>query len=538
MRRLLTSVALLGIGIAAAAEGARYLIICNDNYLNSMRPLAEWKHAKGMQTKLVPQSQVGNDTAAIKSYIRNAYNTWPVRPEFVLLVGSPSQIPARRYQLQQGLTYYSDNLYGDMSGDLRQEIPVGRFPCKSTTQCDLMVAKTLSYEQNPDIADTSWMRTMTTVCRDLGDDDAYVYWNDIRNAINQARSNGFIRFDSLASSRGDTASDVEASVTSGTGMVLYRGTATANWYRPFAVNPALCNSGKRLPITLSITCETMTLAPGESMVGEAWLKAGTVTNPKGAVAFFGNTHSSSNVAQVRSAVARGFFTGLFSERRWHLGHAYLRAKEQLYAEFPSYTSDYRGFNLLGDPELGIWTDLPHLPEVSHPAQIEPSPQSVPVTVALNGVPVESALVCLSMDTTVYVWGYTDRQGAANLAVNPVDTGLMRLVVTGRNLYPYDTTIHVGEVGIRTDGSAVTARQQLVVSPSVFANTTMFHWSENDPATIHICDATGRLVRTITAKGKAEWNGTDQNGHQVPPGVYIARRVCGPFAVNAHLSKLK
>ncbi|MEO0074062.1 MAG: C25 family cysteine peptidase, partial [candidate division WOR-3 bacterium] len=152
MRRFLTCAALLGIGIAAGLEGARYLIICNDSYLSSIRPLAEWKHAKGMQTKLVPQSQVGNDTAAIKNYIRNAYNTWPVRPEFVLLVGSPSQIPARRYTLQQGFYYYSDNLYGDMTGDFRQEIPVGRFPCKSTAQCDVMVQKTLTYEKTPDIA--------------------------------------------------------------------------------------------------------------------------------------------------------------------------------------------------------------------------------------------------------------------------------------------------------------------------------------------------------------------------------------------------
>ncbi|MEO0074061.1 MAG: C25 family cysteine peptidase, partial [candidate division WOR-3 bacterium] len=374
--------------------------------------------------------------------------------------------------------------------------------------------------------------------RDLGDNDAYVYWNDIRTAINLARTNGFIRFDSLASSRGDTATDVELSVSNGTGLVLYRGTATANWYRPFAVNPAACLSGKRLPIILSITCETMTLAPGESMVGEAWLKSGTSANPKGAVAFFGNTHSASNVALVRSAVARGFVTGLFSERRWHLGHACLRAKEQLYAEYPSYTSDYRGFNLLGDPELGVWTGLPCLPQVAYPAQIEPVPQSVPVTVTLDGTPVESALVCLSMDTSVYVWGYTDPQGTIRLDVNPVDTGPMRLVVTGRNLYPYDSVIHVGEVGISENSVTKVGHLQLSVTPAVFSRTTRFAWDELTPATIFIRDVTGRLVRTLAARGTVEWDGNDQYGRQVVPGVYLARLVCGSVVSCVRLSKLR
>ncbi|MEO0050218.1 MAG: C25 family cysteine peptidase, partial [candidate division WOR-3 bacterium] len=74
-----------------ALEGARYLIITTDALAPVVQPLAEWKHFSGMQCKVTTLSEIGgSDTTAIKNYIRNAYNNWPVRPEFVLLVGSPT----------------------------------------------------------------------------------------------------------------------------------------------------------------------------------------------------------------------------------------------------------------------------------------------------------------------------------------------------------------------------------------------------------------------------------------------------------------
>lgn len=76
-------------------DGARYLIIAADELASAIQPLANWRHAAGLSTKVVKLSGIGYDTLAIKNYIRNAYNNWTVRPEFVLLVGSPEMLPAR-----------------------------------------------------------------------------------------------------------------------------------------------------------------------------------------------------------------------------------------------------------------------------------------------------------------------------------------------------------------------------------------------------------------------------------------------------------
>lgn len=511
-----------------AEEGARYLIITTDALAGAIQPLAEWKHFSGMKCKVVTLSQIGGtDTTAIKNYIRNAYNNWPIRPEYVLLVGSPSALPSRYYiwirSHNQRITYYTDNFYGDINGDLFIDIPVGRFPAKSARQCSVMVAKTLAYERYPELTDSLWLRKVTTIVNEGGDSDDTIYWNDVR-----ILARNFLSCDSLSRLRGDTATDVVNSVTNGTGMVMYRGTGVGNWREPFDVNPALTNNGKKLPVVLSITCATMSLAPNETMVGDAWVKAGTVNELKGAVAFFGNTHSlASNTTTVRkrSAVARAFTKAVFEEGKTKLGRAMIQAKESLYRAFRD-TFDYHGFNLLGDPDLDIWTSTPKFPQVEHPATIPPGSQEFAVVVFCDGQPVPNALVCVSMDTSIYEYGYTDNYGAIAFNINPLDTGRLRLVVTGHNLYPYDTLIPVAQVGIQ-ESPALPASAHLYATPRVFRNTTRLTITRAAGGReIAIFNAAGRLVRRLnTTAHEAIWDGTDNSGKPCPPGVYI----CGTEA---------
>jgi len=503
-------------------DGCSYLIICRDELVNSIMPLAEWKHATGISTKVVPLSIVGNDTASIRNYVKYAFLNWPVPPEYVLLVGAPTLLASRFYQGQW--SYSSDNLYGDMAGDLKLEIPVGRFPAKSSAQLDVMVAKTLAYLQKPELSDTLWMRRLTCVIRDAGDSDWPTYWADARYAAQQAGAAGFVGCDTFASSLGHSAWHVQNSVTTGAGLVLYRGSATGNWYDPFRVDPAQTGNGKKLPIVLSVTCETMTLTPGESMVGEAWVKTGTTGNLRGAVAFFGNCHSGVHVAPVRSACARGFFTGLFSENKYRLGHATMRAKAQLYQEFPYETDDYRGFNLLGDPALAIWTAKPKELTVQHPLEIEPGSQQIEVIVRHKLTLIRDATVCTSMDTSVYATGLTDSLGTVRLSVNPRDTGALRLVVTGQNLLPYDASIRVvEEVGL-ANGHAAPASAVFSARPTAFAGRVTF--SISSPAahrSIVVSDAQGRQVRTLELNSTSVvWEGTSATGTPLGPGVYFCR----------------
>ena len=515
MRFVVIALTLAGVvSPLVAQEGARYLIIARDELVDAIRPLAQWKHDQGIPCRIAPTSETGTTLAQIDQYIANAYNNWPIRPEFVLLVGHPSLIPAARYG--QGWTYYSDNDYANVTGDLRAEVAVGRFPARSATQVQVMVAKTLTYERTPDLTDSLWMRRLTTAVREDLDGNDTIYWNDMRHAATLAGAAGFVGCDSLSRVRGDDTADLYASMRRGTAFVMYRGSCAGNWASPFAIRPERTRNGNYLPVILSVTCATMSLDPYDSMVGEAWVKTTRADSFNGAVAFFGNSRVAHWVSRQRSAVARGFFTGLFTNGDYYLGQAMLAAKEHLYEQYPSEVDEYRGFNLFGDPGLRLWTATPKTLEVSCPDTIQLASQELTVAVTHAGAPVEAAVVCISMDSSVYVCDTTDAAGQATLVVAPSDTGRMRIVVTGLNLYPYEGSIVVvPSVGLGGNDALFAPAIRLTACPSIFRGQTTLRWgSPAQPGwSLTVTDVSGReLTRRCRLTGsQMRWGGTTRAG---------------------------
>jgi hypothetical protein len=507
-----------------AQTGARYLIITNDNFYNAIQPLAEWKTKKGMPCTVVKTSQTGTSSTQIRSYIVNAYNTWNPRPEFVLLVGSGSYLPSNSRREGQGYAIETDNPYGNVSGDYQAELPYGRFPCNSVRQCSVMVAKTLDYERTPDTSDTSWYHHATTVCRDSTDDDAPTYWSDIRTVISEAVANGFSSFDSLASSRLQDSLDIRQSVNNGTAFVLYRGRGTNCWYSPFDMRPYLnldsLTNDKRLPIVCSFTCQTMNLANDtvEDMTGNTWVKVGTVNNPCGAVAVVGNTHSASGVALVRSSMTRGYFTGVFAESLKTVGAAMLRGKLQIYNDWHD-SIYYMGFNLLGDPELNLWTTAPQPMAVDYDSLIPSGPDTFDVMVTGADTPVANALVCIRSNSGIYQYGCTDASGRQSFIINDSVGEMLDVTVTARNHMPYEgqARVYPPTAVQEKPGPQSATRNPNLISIVPNPGRMRFVVTTRPNARISIHSADGRLVWTGSMPGSSTltWN-----AQTLPVGIYV------------------
>lgn len=443
------------VGLLCAQQGARLLVIAYDQYCPQLQDFADWKTKRGMLTKVVPLSSVGSTPDEIRSYVQNAYNTWIPRPEFLLLVGYGGQVPSHYYD--GGI--YTDNYYADMSGDYKAELKYGRFPCRTVQQCSTMVAKTMGYERTPFLGDSLWFREGLTVVREDYDSDDTIYWDNAHLAMRYMDQNGFAGYDSLSLAMGDDNTNVQSSVTNGKSFVMYRGVGTVNWWYPFWVDPGAIYNGYMLPVVLSGTCMTVTLGPypTDSMVGDAWLRGGTVASPQGAVAFFGNTHAASSVAAQRGAVCRGFMRAYFADSVATLGEAALAGKAQLDTEFHD-SIEYQGFNLLGDPTLLYWTAKPFSVQADYDSVVPNRADTFRVTVRKAGQPLKNCVVCARKDTEVYQWGVTDAQGSVALAIAPTSPGSMDVTVTGRNVLPFEGMARV------TDANAgVTA----IVAPATF-----------------------------------------------------------------------
>ncbi len=435
MRKLILCVSFLILQLAGQV-GARYLIVTHDNFASIIKPFAEWKHRTGMKTKTVKLSEIGYSAAEIRNYIVNAYTTWDIKPEYILFVGAPNFLP-----FPQVSGTYSDNYYTNMDGDIYNEILSGRLTAHDSIEAHTVTNKMLIYEKTPYLLDSTWFIKGCLIVKLDYDPDDSIYWSDIHHAAGLMVGNGFVLIDTLCDAYGHTSTDIINAVNDGRSILLYRGSGTNNWHAPFNVNPDLTSNGPKLPIVLSITCNT--LGSGSTPAqAERWFLTGTPTNLRGASGYFATTTSLGSGARVRSAVAKGFFDAVFVDQERTFGEACEGGRLRAYSLYPSYASEYLGFTTVGDPEMALWTDTPCSLVVDYP-QVIPiggSSISVYVTQASNAEPVNNAFVCIAgkQDTNIYLLDTTDVTGYAYFNINPqvIDDTLF-VTVSGKNLKPYE-----------------------------------------------------------------------------------------------------
>ncbi|MEO0077039.1 MAG: C25 family cysteine peptidase [candidate division WOR-3 bacterium] len=414
---------------------SKYLIIVYDKFYDVIVPLAQWKYKKGLLIKVVKFSETGNNPEALKAFIINAYRFWDPRPEYVLLVGDINQIPPYNH-------YFcgpTDNPYGDVEGDAQLEIAIGRLPCRSRQQLKMMIDKIFSYERTPYLAETLWYRKAITVRQDPGP-----YHNAGVNFVRQIILNNsdFLQVDTLMAPV-DSRRNLRDSLNQGRSYLLYTGHgAGQHWVAPFDMTPCVRNY-RKLPIIFSWSCQTVLR---QNFLGQRWLKTGNIRRQKGAVAYIGTT-TSGLYAPYRNFVARNFFRAIFEHNVVNIGKALKEGLDSLW----TYTPDelgrtlYSEWNLLGDPEMNLWTSVPKSMRIMYDSIISFNQQNFFVSATdENGAPIINAKVCLMMsqDSNFYYVGETDRFGNVSFNINPIVADTIFLTVTAKNFIPHEGKILV------------------------------------------------------------------------------------------------
>jgi hypothetical protein len=487
---------LLPVLAVAVATGLaqKYLVISADQFVPVVQQLADWKTQKGVPAKVVPVSTIGNTGSAIQAYIRNAYSTWPVPPQYVLIMGSPNLVAP--------YSYTSDCNYGDMTGDYKMEIPVGRLPATTMRECSTLVNKCLAYEK-PDFGsgDTTWYVKGTTVIREDAPPDPY-YQPDSRLVRSYWLDAGFTVAESLLNTMGHTSTEVNNAGVAGRAFITYRGQGVSTWWSPFnTVAPGAWNNGQKMPVVVGATCATLTLAPGESMYADQFVRAGSPNALGGVICYFGTSSSGSHISEPRGMCYKGFFTSLFIKKDQRLGPATIEGRRWVDSIAPGNTSRYLEWNLMGDPELNVWTGMPRRLQVSYDSVIPMAPQTFTVTVRSGGSPVAEAYVCAWMDSVVYVVGTTDGTGQARLSINPTHVGPMLVTVTGRNMLPYQ-----GSARIMVSGAPYLVLSNQSLDDIVGNHDRLLNPGERARVTVGLRNLGGATATGVTATYHCQSNG--------------------------------
>jgi hypothetical protein len=322
-----------------------------------------------------------------------------------------------------------DGSYGEIedSIDLYPDLFVGRAPVNTIAEAQKFVEKVLIYEKTPDLnylnnamfaADVLWWSPYT---------DQGIH----KNKIEEESFPAYFEITKLYDSQGTLSpSAFKNALRQGQGLTNHDG---HGWIPKYG-------------ILASIGCWTS--AFDFNAIGESF-----VNSPNGGgIAFIGNSSygwgSPGNPGFGYSdRFDSRIFYSLFVEDNFHLGAA-LSLSKAYFIPYSREKNVYRWhqyqLNLLGDPEMPVWTDIPETLVVSYPQSIPLGSSHILITVKdkNSDMPIKDALVCLMKGSESYAPGYTDASGSIFLDATPSTLGDCDLTVTAHNYIVVETTIPV------------------------------------------------------------------------------------------------
>ena len=458
------------------------------SFKTTLEPLRAWKNEKGVRTVILDNfTNYGDPTddnaTKIRKMIQKFYNSDNIK--WVLLAGDAQDnlipiksilnpIPNDANSLDPSDFYYADldSDWNDVANlDWKAEVYVGRFPADNTVELASMVTKTLKYETNPYIGD--WLNRMLLAggisnYPESGDPDGedearltqYIWQNYVQSEMNFKhlfRTTQY--FDPVLSDEWDslTPSNFKSEMNSGYSTVIFAGHGSAGVFADadgglYDYSDALTVTNTNMPFLIySDACSTATYGQNDLNIGEILINKYNA----GAIGYIGALKDTyylvedPNLLKLNRGNAKLFWKEFFENKIYQQGKtlydskiAYVNSDYYqnvvLQKDYPINYSHYRNlltYNLLGDPEVDIYTNIPM--NVENPFN-ETIYEGQLVSILIRdkgGKVIPYARIHLKTDDGKYRTVYADVNGKAEFRLLPIANENYNVTITGHNLIP-------------------------------------------------------------------------------------------------------
>ncbi|NQU05154.1 MAG: hypothetical protein HQ568_03605, partial [Calditrichaeota bacterium] len=442
-----------------------YVLPPEDGVEEALEPLVEWRRRMGWTVE-VRTVERNDNTGSVKEVIQEAYDDWDIPPEHIILVADAPHLNGNNPYI---LAYYderrdypsypyeTDHHFGCLEGDdIIPEASVGRFCYDSINMLNGYINKTIQYESEPylgvdSLGETGWQKRAMVCAIDNRSGMSSIdmcCWSK-----HLFRTHGYTDVAELYFTNLNPTEDqwVPREVENGVSFFVFRGHLHMGRYNGGRFRAILqLRNGGMLPFVMISTCNTGDYA--EITSGDFYHSEYFAMNPQGgaigACGVSGATHTTYNNL-ITCATVQAPFIGIPSQ-----GWALVNGKVDLYRNYANrgdiehhstgaenWLTHTHLFNLIGDPAVDLYTDIPQQLDVEHADGIRVGDTRFDVEVAFadDDAPAEGVLVCLYKQEEFQLTAYTDANGRVSFAMNPdwiaVDDEI-QLTVTGHNLMPY------------------------------------------------------------------------------------------------------
>ena len=418
---------------SGGSEIPGYLIITSDAFLEGghLDRWAEWKFAQGMDVKIASTDQIGEGLKAISQYIQDAYDTWPIPPTFVLLVGDVDTIPAFTGFGEDNPT--TDLYYSTVDGDdYMPDLWLGRISVTNPNQLGSVVDKLLEYQQGTWTAEYPWIKRATF----LASEDNYDVSEGTHNYVVDSYLDplGYTVNKLYSHTYDAVTGQVYKAINEGCSLLVYSGHGGPSGWGdgpPFNSDDVRQLENEVFPMVWSFACSTNPYDYDECF-GEVWLR-----HIPGAAGFIGSSVSS--LWDEDDILERALFDAFYRDNiTWAQGMNNFGKSEvvRFYGGLENSQMYVEMYNYMGDPSTDIWTSTPEVVVASH------SPTCIK-GVLHYPVEVEQDLVNVAAIFGDQVLGVGKSSGGRALVKfdTPISvTGNITLSYTGHNVLPASDTI--------------------------------------------------------------------------------------------------
>ncbi|NQU44094.1 hypothetical protein HQ520_12470 [bacterium] len=498
-----------------AGDDVKYLLIGDDATFPAFQPLLDWKTKKGVPAEAIDVDTIyasysGADSqekikACIRDYVLNKGTV------YVVLAGDNTIVPDRDCygSVNSGdyvdSTIPTDLYYADIddlnwnddgdgmaaevsedSIDMAPDCFVGRLPIRTSAHATAIVNKTLAYEKQPPASDFCEKMLLSGVMLwNAGDAEAkseYLYsdwvdpyWGPVRDRFYDTNTDfaGGAAYEVSTTNMNALLADGYNFLHMAThGNQTIWATETGGYYYSSTAS-SLNHPGKYVNV---VTNACITNAFENSYGGsDPCLSEAFIRNPNGgAVSYVGSSRygwgyatlsSHGTSFQYNRMIYQYLFTDTPADHPQEIGAVLAQAKTYFIGSSGYYGANrwiQFSLNLMGDPELSLYTSDPLSFSPTHDSATFPGSQTFEVETGVAG-----ARVCLSMDSDVYVYGLADGSGHYEAMIAPSGEGTMDVTITAANHIPYE-----GTVTVSTDSDGHVSIEESVVAPGHILHVTL------------------------------------------------------------------
>ena len=400
-----------------------FLIITPDNMEQYLDDLVSFKKSQGFDVYVKTLSETGPTADDVKNSIAATLSADPML-EYVLLIGDVDGVaamPSFYYGPDNDVT---DQKYTHLLGDdFYPDVFIGRFSVDSISELVVLIRKTIKYARDPLSFNPDWLDRALVVAGN--------YSNTVPIPITPKWTSYWVR--DLLFEEGYTSVDtvfypptqqgasmIQNYINSGVGIVNYRGWGDANgWHYPeFHVSDvAGLNNGWMTPVFTSFVCNANDFANNvDPCLGEALVRAGTPSNPKGGVAVVGPSDLHTNT-KFNNIINAYMYDAMFDDNVLEMAPAVIEGQKGLLKEFPNLDGPgeaqefyFHVYNIVGDPSLAMHLTVPRQFVISA-EELSAADGFLELSVTdENGNPVNNAVVAVLKSDSLLTKGMSDIDG--------------------------------------------------------------------------------------------------------------------------------